>query len=161
MKMFSIVGWSGSGKTLLITRLIASFQARQRGVIAVKRTHGGYALQPEGKDSARFLRAGAREAYLVADGELLRMTPLAAPADLLAELQGRWQPDDIVLLEGLSQPGIPIIEVWDPRLQKELKTRPGDLAAVVSAAADTGSRPCFHPDDIEGICAFMEAFHET
>lgn len=157
--MFSIVGWSGSGKTLLITRLIASFKARQRGVIAVKSTHAGYALQPEGKDTARFLQAGAREAYLVADGELLRMTRLAAPADLLAELQGRLRPDDVVLLEGFSQPGIPVVEVQDPRAEKGLKTRAADLAAVVGA--ESGACPCprFRPDDIEGIRAFMEAYH--
>jgi molybdopterin-guanine dinucleotide biosynthesis protein B len=159
MKMFSIVGWSGSGKTLLITRLIAGFRARQRGVIAVKSTHAGYALQPEGKDTARFLQAGAREAYLVADGELLRMTRLAAPADLLAELQGRLRPDDVVLLEGFSQPGIPVIEVQDPSAEKGLKTRAADLAAVVGADGGAGSCPRFHPDDIEGISAFMEAYH--
>ncbi len=157
--MFSIVGWSGSGKTLLITRLIERFRARQRGVIAVKSAHAGYALQPEGKDTARFLQAGAREAYLVAGGELLRMTRLAAPADLLAELQGRLRPDDVVLLEGFSQPGIPVIEVRDPRAEKGLKTRAADLAAVVGA--DGGACPCprFQPDDIEGISAFMEAYH--
>ena len=158
--MFSIVGWSGSGKTLLITRLIENFSARQRGVIAVKSTHAGYALQPEGKDTARFLRAGAREAYLVADGELLRMTPFAGPDALLAELQGRLRPDDVVLLEGLCLPGIPVIEVRDTRPGKELKTRPADLAAVVGAADKTFPCPCFPADDIEGISAFMEAYHE-
>ena len=159
MKIFSIVGWSGSGKTTLITRLIASFQARQRDVIAVKGTHAGYALQPEGKDTARFLQAGAREAYLVAGGELLRMTRLAAPADLLAELRGRLGPDDVVLLEGLSQTGIPVIEVQGPAGEKELKTRPADLAAVVGAASAACSCPRFQADDIEGIRAFMEAYH--
>jgi molybdopterin-guanine dinucleotide biosynthesis protein B len=159
MKMFSIVGWSGSGKTLLITRLIGGFRARQREVIAVKSAHAGYALQPEGKDTARFLQAGAREAYLVAAGELLRMTRLAAPADLLRELQGRLRPDDVVLLEGFSQPGIPVIEVQDPRAEKGLKTRAADLAAVVGAEGGACSCPRFHPDDIEGISAFMEAYH--
>ena len=157
--MFSIVGWSGSGKTMLITRLIGSFQARRRGVIAVKSTHAGYALQPEGKDTARFLQAGAREAYLVADGELLRMTRLASRADLLAELQGRLRPDDIVLLEGFSQPGIPAIEVRDPGGEKELKSRPADLAAVVGTGKVACACPHFAPDDIEGIRAFMEAYH--
>jgi len=160
MKMFSIVGWSGSGKTLLITRLIENFRARQRGVIAVKSTHAGYALQPEGKDTARFLRAGAREAYLVADGELLRMTPLAGTADLLAELQGRLRPDDVVLLEGLSQPGIPVIEVEDSKKGKPLKTRPQELVALVTTAANPLARPCFRPDDIAAISAFMEEYHE-
>lgn len=159
--MFSIVGWSGSGKTTLITRLIENFKARQRGVIAVKSTHAGYALQPEGKDTARFLRAGAREAYLLAEGELLRMTALARPADLLAELRERLRPDDIVLLEGLSQPGVPVIEIRDPRMEKDLKTPTADLAALVSAAAHAGPVPRFHPEDISGISAFMEAYHES
>ncbi len=157
--MFSIVGWSGSGKTLLITRLIEIFKAKQRRVIAVKSTHAGYSLQPEGKDTARFLAAGADEAYLMAAGELLRMTRLAAPGDLLAELQGRLRPDDIVLLEGLSQPGIPVVEVQGPRAEKGLKTRTADLAAVVGADPEPCPCPRFHPDDIEGIGAFMEAYH--
>jgi molybdopterin-guanine dinucleotide biosynthesis adapter protein len=160
MKMFSIVGWSGSGKTLLITRLIEEFKTRGKRVIAVKSTHAGYGLQPEGKDTARFLRAGAREAYLLAGGELLRMTPIDTAGELLAELRQRLEADDIVLLEGLTQPGIPVIEVQDPRPGKELKTRPADLAAVVGATDQTLSRPRFHADDIQGISAFMEAYHE-
>jgi molybdopterin-guanine dinucleotide biosynthesis protein B len=160
MKMFSIVGWSGSGKTLLITRLIEEFKTRGKRVVAVKSTHAGYGLQPEGKDTARFLRAGAREAYLLAGGELLRMTPIDSAGELLAELRQRLGADDIVLLEGLTQPGIPVIEVQDPRQGKEPKARPADLAAVVGATDQTLSCPCFNADDIQGISAFMEAYHE-
>jgi molybdopterin-guanine dinucleotide biosynthesis adapter protein len=159
MKIFSIVGWSGSGKTTLITRLIEDFAARKKRVIAVKSTHADYAVQPEGKDTARFLQAGAREAYLLAGGELLRMTRNASPDDLLADLEARLRPDDVVLLEGLTRPGIPVIEVQDPRPEKKLKTRPADLAAVISAGANACSRPCFHPDDIAAIGAFLEAYH--
>jgi len=159
MKIFSIVGWSGSGKTTLITRLIEDFAARKKRVIAVKSTHADYAVQPEGKDTARFLQAGAREAYLLAGGELLRMTRIASPDDLLADLEAQLLPADVVLLEGLTRPGIPVIEVQDPRLEKEPKTRPADQAAVISAAAQAGPRPCFHPDDIAAIGAFMEAYH--
>ena len=160
MKIFSIAGWSGSGKTLLITRLIEDFKADGHRVVAVKSTHAGYALQPEGKDTARFLRAGAQEVYLMTETELLRMTPLTSADDLLAELRARLEPDDIVLLEGLVRPGIPVIEVQAPELKKPLKSRPEDLAAVVSAAANAHGRPSFHPDDIAGIKAFMEAYHE-
>ena len=159
MKIFSIVGWSGSGKTTLITRLIEDFATRNKRVIAVKSTHADYAVQPEGKDTARYLQAGAREAYLLASGELLRMTRIASPDDLLADLEARLLPDDVVLLEGLTRPGIPVIEVQDPRLEKELKTRPAERTAVISAVANTSSCPCFHPDDIAAIGAFMEAYH--
>lgn len=160
MKIFSIIGWSGSGKTTLITRLIGNFKAKQMRVIAVKSTHAGYSLQPEAKDTARFLRAGADEAYLVAEGELLRMTRLSAAPDLLAELQAQLRPEDIVLLEGICPPGVPVIEVEDPRQKKAMKFAPEKLAAVISSSGDAGGRPCFHPDEIAAISSFMEAYHE-
>jgi len=159
MKIFSIAGWSGSGKTSLITRLIGKFKSEKRRIIAVKSTHAGYDLQPEGKDTARFLQAGAEEVYLMTGRELLRMTELASPDDLLAELRSRLGADDIVLLEGLTRPGIPVIEVEDPQRLKALKCDPGSLAAVVSAAGVAGARHCFHPDDIAGLSAFMEGYH--
>jgi molybdopterin-guanine dinucleotide biosynthesis protein B len=159
MKIFSIVGWADSGKTLLITRLIGNFKANKRRVIAVKSTHAGYGLQPEGKDTARFLQAGAQEVYLMTEKELLRMTALASADDLLAELRSRLDADDIVLLEGLTRPGIPVIEVEDPLRRKPLKSDPETLAAVVSTARVTRTQPCFHPDDISGLSAFMEGYH--
>ena len=159
MKIFSIVGWSGSGKTMLITRLIENFKAKQRHVIAVKSTHAGYGLQPEGKDTARFLQAGAEEVYLLSEKEMLRMTRMDSPDMLLADLEARLGADDIVLLEGLTRPGIPVIEVEDPRRQKALKSPPDGLAAVVGAANRHACRPCFHPDDITAISAFMEEYH--
>jgi molybdopterin-guanine dinucleotide biosynthesis protein B len=160
MKIFSIVGWSGSGKTTLITRLIENLKAKQRRVIVVKSTHAGYSLQPEAKDTARFLHAGADEAYLVAEGELLRMTRLGAAQDLLAELQARLQPEDIVLLEGLCQPGIPVIEVEGPQRKKAMKFPPEKLAAVITAAGEACGRPSFHPDQIAAISTFLEGYHE-
>jgi hypothetical protein len=62
-------------------------------------------------------------------------------------------------LEGLTRPGIPIIEVQDPE-GKPLKTAAENLAAIVNAGHDTPGRTCFHPDDIDAIGMFMEAYHE-
>ncbi len=160
MRIFSIVGWSGNGKTMLITRLIQDFKAKGRRVIAVKSTHGAYDLQPAGKDTARFLQAGAEEAYLLTDKEMLRMTTLASPDALLAELEARLAPDDIVLLEGLTRPGIPVIEVEDPEKKKPLKTRPEALAAVVgSGKSGMDGKAVFHAGDIAAIGRFMEETH--
>jgi len=160
MKIFSITGWSGSGKTLLITRLIKDFKANGRRVVAVKSTHADYALQPEGKDTARFLQAGAEEVYLLTEKEMLHMTRSASPDMLLDSLRARLGARDIVLLEGLTRPGIPVIEVQDPQQQEPLKSPPHKLAAVIGASTYTHGRPCFHPDDIAGIKSFMEAYHE-
>jgi molybdopterin-guanine dinucleotide biosynthesis protein B len=159
MKIFSIAGWSGSGKTMLITRLIESFNAKKRRVIAVKNAPDTYTLQPEAKDTAKFLRAGAHEVFLIAKNELLRMTMINAPQDLLEDLKSRLQKDDIVLMEGLYMPGIPVIEVDDPSRSKALKFPLTNLAAVVSTEKCTPGLPCFHPDQIAEICTFMEEYH--
>ena len=144
MKIFSIAGWSGSGKTMLITRLIESFKAKKRRVIAVKNAPDTYTLQPEAKDTAKFLRAGADEVFLIAKNELLRMSLINAPQDLLEDLKSRLHEDDIVLMEGLYQPGIPVIEVDDPSRPQALKFPLTKLAAMVS----TGNAPLACPASV-------------
>ena len=159
MKIFAIAGWSGSGKTMLISRLIENFKAKKRRVIAIKNAPDTYELQPEGKDTAQFLHAGADEVYLLAKNELLRMTMINAPRDLLEDLKSRLQQDDIVLMEGLYQPGIPVIEIDDASRQQALKFPLTELAAMVSAEKSSPGLPCFHPDQIAEICVFMEEYH--
>lgn len=160
MKIFSIAGWSGSGKTLLIARLIESFKGKKRRVIAVKKAHRDCALQPEAKDTAKFLRAGADEVYLLAKDELLRMTALTDEHDFLAGLQSGLRQNDIVLMEGLYHQGIPVIEVADNNGRKPLKFSPAELAAVVSAGPSPAGLPSFHPERIDEIATFMEGYHE-
>lgn len=159
MKIFSIAGWSGSGKTRLITRLIENFKARKRQVIAIKNAPDTYTLQPEAKDTAQFLHSGADEVFLITENELLRMTRINAPQDLLEDLKKRLHEDDIVLMEGLYQPGIPVIEVDDTNRPQALKFPLAKLAAMVSAEKCSPGLPCFHPDQIAEICAFMEEYH--
>jgi len=159
MKIFSIAGWSGSGKTMLINRLIDAFKDKKRRVIAVKYAPDTYDLQPEAKDTAQFLRAGADEVFLITENELLRMTRINAPQDLLEDLKKRLREDDIVLMEGLYQPGIPVIEVDDASRPQALKFPLAKLAAMVSAEKCSPGLPCFRPDQIAEICAFMEEYH--
>lgn len=159
MRMVSFVGWSGSGKTTLITRLIENLRASGRRVVAVKGSHAGATLQPDGKDTARFLQAGAEEVFLVTGTQMLRMTPLASADDLFADLEARLGPRDIVLLEGLTREGVPLIEVQDPHGNTALKTAADRLAAVVGVAGVPG-RPHFHPDDIAAIARFVEGTDE-
>ena len=159
MKIFSIAGWSGSGKTMLINRLIEYFKAKNRRVIAVKNAPDSYDLQPEAKDTAKFLRAGADEVFLIAKDELLRMSRIQAPQDLLEELGARLHEDDIVLMEGFYQPGVPVIEVDDPSRPHALKFPLAKLAAMVSTGKCPPGMTCFRPDQIAEICAFMEEYH--
>jgi molybdopterin-guanine dinucleotide biosynthesis protein len=90
----------------------------------------------------------------------LRMSRINAPRDLLDDLKSRLLEDDIVLLEGLSQPGIPVIEVDDASRPQTLKFPIEKLAAMVSTKKCAAGLPCFRPDQIAEITGFMEAYHE-
>lgn len=163
MKIFSIGGWSGSGKTTLITRLIEKFKSAGRRVVALKHAPHGPALQPESKDSARFLKAGADRVFLSTPELLLQMSPIAGEEDLFGEVKNALGQQDWLLLEGFYHDSVPLIEVFDSRRHRQLKFPASRLAAVISdrpLPASASALPAFNRDDIEGVAAFMEGYHD-
>jgi molybdopterin-guanine dinucleotide biosynthesis adapter protein len=160
MKIFSIAGWSGSGKTLLITRLIEKFKARNRRVVAVKHAPEIDLAQPAGKDSRRFLEAGADQSLLVTQNELAVFLPLADRDDRFSLLKTAFQGADIVLMEGIYPEGVPIIEVVNTRLNPTLRLPVERLAAIVSDSALHQPVPCFLINDIDPIINFLEEYDE-
>jgi molybdopterin-guanine dinucleotide biosynthesis protein B len=157
MKIFSIVGWSRSGKTTLVSCLVSHFKSKGRRVTAVKRARE-YTLQPEAKDSAQFLEAGADQVWVLAGREMLNMKRVEDEAAALAILKRSFADSDIVLLEGALLEDVPLIEVFDGARGKSLKFPLEQLAAVVSDQKVGGQIPCFRAAEIERIALFMEAY---
>lgn len=112
MKPIGIIGYSNTGKTTLIEKLIPIFRARGLRVSAIKNAHHGFDMDRPGKDSYRYRVAGAGQ-VLIATGErwaLLTETPSrhASLEELLAQLSAC----DLVIIEGFKSEGhIPRIEV--------------------------------------------------
>jgi molybdopterin-guanine dinucleotide biosynthesis protein B len=159
MKIFSIAGWSGSGKTTLITRLIMHFKQKNKRVIAVKHTPHKYYVEPESTDTFKFLEAGADEACLVAKNEILQMRKMTNQTNAISILETQYADCDFLLLEGLLQNDIPLIEVFDPDKNNTLKFPIENLCAVVSDKPITTAVPNFKPNDIKEISKFMEEYH--
>jgi len=159
MKIFTIAGWSGSGKSALIAGLIQTFQARGRRVIAVKHAPHKHSLQPEAKDTARFLEAGADVAFLLGNGELIRMERISDPADSFARMCREAGPEDVILLEGFRRAGVPLIEVFDPSRHPRPKFALHELAAIVCDCEMAGDLPRFGRDQIGAIAQFMETYN--
>src|SRR5512135_2833133 len=109
MRIVSVVGFSESGKTRLIVRLIGELGRRGLRVAAVKRCSHGFALDTEGKDTADFSRAGARGVAMVAPEGWAAFGE--APGLDAARLARRVFPEaDVVLIEGGKDvPGMPKI----------------------------------------------------
>ena len=59
LNVIGITGWSGSGKTSLIIRLIPELRARGMRVATLKHAHHSFDLDTAGKDSYRHRAAGA------------------------------------------------------------------------------------------------------
>jgi molybdopterin-guanine dinucleotide biosynthesis protein B len=112
MKAIGFIGYSNTGKTTLIERLIPLFRARGLAVSAIKNAHHGFDMDRPGKDSFRYREAGAGQ-VLIATGErwaLLTETPTRAAA--LDELLALLALCDLVIVEGFKSEGqIPRIEV--------------------------------------------------
>jgi molybdopterin-guanine dinucleotide biosynthesis protein B len=135
VKAIGFIGYSNSGKTTLIERLIPLLRAHGLAVSAVKNAHHGFDMDRPGKDSFRYREAGAGQ-VLIATGQrwaLLTETPQrAAP---LETLLARLDPCDLVLVEGFKSEGaIARIEVRRAG-QSEPPIFPGD-AKVVAVASD-------------------------
>ena len=63
-KVFGIVGWSGSGKTDLTTRIISYYSQKKIIVSSIKHTHHDFEIDKEGKDSQKHVQSGANEVIL-------------------------------------------------------------------------------------------------
>lgn len=112
MKAIGFIGYSNSGKTTLIEKLLPLLSARGLRVSAVKNAHHGFDMDRPGKDSYRYREAGAGQ-VLIATGQrwaLLTETPRGAAS--LEDLLARLDPCDLVLVEGFKSEGeVPRIEV--------------------------------------------------
>jgi molybdopterin-guanine dinucleotide biosynthesis adapter protein len=159
MKAIGFIGYSNTGKTTLIEKLIPLFRARGLSVSAIKNAHHGFDMDRPGKDSYRYREAGAGQ-VLIATGQrwaLLTETP-AQPAPLEA-LLAELAPCDLVIIEGFKSEGqIPRIEVRRTT-NEEPPLFPHDPNVVAIAAdhvVDT-RLPVLDLNDPATIVAFVTA----
>ena len=61
MRLIGLAGWSGAGKTTLMTRLIPEMARRGVGVSTLKHAHHAFDVDRPGKDSYEHRSAGARQ----------------------------------------------------------------------------------------------------
>ena len=63
--LIGIAGWKNSGKTTLVTRLVAELSGRGLDVATVKHAHHAFQIDDGDTDSARHRRAGASQVAIV------------------------------------------------------------------------------------------------
>lgn len=145
-----VVGPSQAGKTTLIVGLVGFLEQAGYRVAVLKHTRHPVADTP-GKDTDRFIRAGARKVGLLGPGGFLYFQSRGEPS-LAAALELLGREVDIVLVEGYREAPVPQILVLGWEGEGEISTR---TVAVVTRGSRRWPVPTFHPEDLRGLTAFL------
>ena len=148
MKVVGFAGYSGSGKTHLVERLIPALKMRGLRVSVVKHAHHDFDIDHPGKDTYRHREAGAFEVVVASDRRLALMREFEQPAKLsvhhlLAEL---YDGVDWVLVEGFKDSNLLKVEIWRPDAGKPARYPDDDfIVAIATDAADRLPEPTMRP----------------
>lgn len=160
MRIIGLVGWSGSGKTALLAKIVPRLIARGCTVSTVKHAHHDFDVDTPGKDSHVHRTAGATEVLVTSGRRWALMHELRGAAEPSLEvLLGKLSPVDLVLVEGFKTAGHCRIEVFRRAVGKPpLHPDNPQIAGIVSDTPfpDAG-RPVVDLDDIEGVIALVLA----
>jgi molybdenum cofactor guanylyltransferase/molybdopterin-guanine dinucleotide biosynthesis protein MobB len=160
--IFGVVGWKNSGKTTLMSRLIAEFAARGIKVAAVKHAHHAFDIDQPGRDSYKFREAGAREVAVVSANRVAIMQELRGEDEPgLDEIVARLKGSNLILVEGFKTHDHAKIEA---RRKEAVQGDPlaGAVPGIVAVASDhateTEGLPVFRLDDASAIADFITRY---
>ncbi len=143
MRVIGLAGWSGAGKTTLISRLIPELSRRGFSVSTIKHAHHRFDVDHPGKDSYVHRISGARE-VLVASGERFALMHelRGAPEPDLKHLLGLLSPVDFVLVEGYKPE--PLVKIEVHRAENGKAFIYPDDPTIIGVATDI-------PSDVAGL----------
>jgi len=120
--IIGISGWSGSGKTKLITNLIKFFKDNYGlKVCALKHAHHTFELDQKGKDSQKMFEAGANRVIIASSKQWAIINRIDKEEPPLEQLLRHSKDNiDIILVEGWKFSKIKKIEVYRKALKKEM-----------------------------------------
>jgi molybdopterin-guanine dinucleotide biosynthesis protein MobB len=152
--ILSLVGFSKSGKTTLLEKMIPILKAKGYSVGVVKHTGHDFPLDQPGKDSHKLKQAGAEGVALVGSGQIGFYGKMDETEPLLLDRieQSFFFDRDIILTEGFKKGGKPKILVLTKGKEEELlKEIDGSIIATVGEAPVRSDLPHFSPNDPDGL----------
>jgi len=149
--LVAISGYPGTGKTILIEKLVAELKGRGYQVATIKHTH--HTLGDPGKDTERHLGSGATASLLVADERMVLAKPTTHPPSIKEMTRLLRNDYDLIICEGFKDSNLPKIALV--RNAEELH----GMSCVIGIIADTPlsqNAPCFSRDNIIPIADLLE-----
>ncbi len=163
----SIVAKSGTGKTILLEKLIAEMKSRGYRVGAVKHDAHSFRIDHEGKDSWRLTQAGAHTMLITSPAKvaMVKQNPEDQEPSLTATIAEYCGDLDIVLTEGFKRSSMPKIEVHRKERSERLLCRDEEqdpsLFAVASDSPLELDVPVYDINDASGLCDLIVARYLT
>jgi molybdopterin-guanine dinucleotide biosynthesis protein MobB len=155
LPIISFVGRSESGKTTLLSGIIANLKARGYRIAVIKHTQE-FELEKEGTSSWNLGQAGADSVVISSPEELAIMKKTDhdfTPQEITRLIDGDY---DLILTEGFKKSSTMKIEVHRKEQGSGLLLVPeNQLLAVVTNEPLDVSVPQFDRDDIKGLADFI------
>ena len=157
MIVFGIAGWSNSGKTTLIEKVIPCLTRRGLRVAVIKHAHHGFDLDRPGKDSFRHREAGATQVLMLSSQRWILMNELRDEAEPALETQLEMLAgNDVVLIEGFKAAAVPKVEVYrEANGKTPLWAENPHVVAVATNDLAECPLPLLPIDDAEAVAAFI------
>jgi molybdopterin-guanine dinucleotide biosynthesis protein B len=160
MRIIGLAGWSGAGKTTLMTKVIPVLIQRGLKVATVKHAHHEFDIDRPGKDSWLHREAGAGEVAIVSSRRWALIHELRdEPEPPLAEILAKLSPVDLVIVEGFKHHAHPKLEVYRAAAGKPLLYPDDDciVAIATDAPLPQAPLPVLMLDDVESIANVLQA----
>lgn len=160
MKILGIVGYSGSGKTQLLGRLIPVLRAAGLTVSTIKHTHHSVRVDGPGDISRGMTEAGATDVVIAGrDRWALLHENRGEPEPLVDGLAAVMTPVDLLLVEGFKRHAHPKIEVHRPSVGKPLLCRddPHVIAVATDGPLPVTGLPILDLNDADDVARFIIA----
>ncbi len=160
MKIFGLAGWSGAGKTSLLTRLLPALTGRGLRVSTMKHAHHAFDVDVPGKDSYEHRQAGATEVLVTSTNRWALMHELRGAAEASVEdLIRHMTPVDLLIIEGFKHHAHDKLEIFRRGVGKPLLCV--DDPRIVAVASDgpvpEARVPRLALDDTQSIADFVMA----
>lgn len=150
--VIAFAAYSGTGKTTLIEKLIIALRAKGLRLAVIKHDGHSFEIDHEGKDSWRFMQAGA-DMTIISSAE--KTACIDRRGSMLEQLLGMVHDVDLIFVEGYKNENLPQIGIARKETGKGFTADISRYIAVITDMEVTTGVPCFGLDDIAGITQFI------
>jgi molybdopterin-guanine dinucleotide biosynthesis protein B len=147
-------GFSESGKTTFIEKLIPELKNRGYRIATIKQSHHEKVFAP-GKDSERHLAAGSEVSMLVTPNQMMLVRPLEEEGSVDDMVRMLGDDYDIIICEGFKYSDIPKVVVYRQGVGAFPLGLSNVIGVITDEEMDTQARH-YSFDDIEAVADMLE-----